>query len=237
MLLLVLFVVQNLNAQTNKIYQNDYQIWGFYATSTQISPKYAIWNDVHINPTSFIVMRTGLTKQLAQHTSLTAGYGYLVTATPLSNVLSRHEHRLWGQLFSILPIPDSRWKLQLRLRNDARFRQKLILGEVSDEWGFNHRVRLMAGIQIPISKPSQAKQYFINLASEILVNYGKIITKNQLDQQRLSLVLGRRMGKVIVQGGYMYRYVPSTLPNVYTHTHSLIVGVIHTLKAFKEKQE
>ncbi len=236
-LFLALLATYDLQAQTPKIYQQNYQAWAFYATTTKISPKYSIWNDVHINPTSFAVLRTGLSRHFAKHSVLTAGYAYVVTATPLSDKLTRHEHRPWGQLFSILPIPDSRWRLHLRLRYDARFRQKLLLGEVTDEWNFNHRVRLMAGVQVPLSAPTQTQPYFVNLASEILLNYGKIITRNQLDQHRVSAVVGKRMGDVIVQGGYMYRYVPSSVPDVYTHTHSIIVGVIHTINAYRENQE
>ena len=78
-----------------------------------------------------------------------------------------------------------------RLRYDARFRQDVTNGELSDSYSFINRVRFMVTLrkfltenETSIGKP------FLNLSEELLLNFGKNVTYNLFDQNRISFMIG-----------------------------------------------
>lgn len=218
-----------LNAQT-KNNENVFQGWFSYITNTRINQKYSLWNDVHYNPTAFLVLRTGITRQINENVSFTLGYAWTKTATSFSDNLIRKEHRPWGQLVANLPIPNSRIQLNYRLRYDMRFRQKIENNALIEDWILVHRVRFLTGFRIPLSPSTQKNTLFLNIFDEVLLNFGETIVRNNLDQNRIGILLGKTYNNITIQSGYVHRYVPSSSINTFTNVHSWVIWVAHNFR-------
>lgn len=221
-----------------KINQNEGQVWLGYMTSVKLNKDFSLWNDFHWASDNFFVARHGITYHLSKQVALTGGYawGYLSTAS--SDKLTRNEHRPWAQIMFTSNLGEG-WQTQQRVRYDARFREKIVNGEVVDgEYGFNHRLRYMFNIRKTLDgKPFNSQSTFLSLNNEILVNLGKEITKNNLDQFRASLLLGKTYDNMTFQLGYMYRFVPQSAANTYKHYHGLTLWINHNFKTKKGTDE
>ncbi|MFN5169194.1 MAG: DUF2490 domain-containing protein [Cyclobacteriaceae bacterium] len=211
-------------AQKQVVTQN--QIWFGYMTSTRLSTRYAWWNDTHLVPSGFFVLRTGLTRNW-ENASLTAGYAFLLLPkSPQDLSLERKEHRPWAQLQGTFPLANG-FSLTQRIRYDARFRQRVVGDEFLDEYSFVNRVRFMISIRkfIRVSDGSKWRP-FVSLNNEILVNFGKEVTFNSFDQNRISLMLGVQRANLQWQVGYMSRFV-QVLPQQFINNNTLVVWVTH----------
>ena len=219
------------------------QVWLGDITSYRFNEKYSLWNDWHIVPTSFFVSRHGLTRHLSQQVSMSGGYawGFLPTPGSGSDRLDRFEHRPWAQLLMNIPL-GTKYTFSNRVRYDARFKQNVTNGETDTGFVFNHRVRFMLSFRRPITGIRLWDQTpFVIVGNEILLNFAPQITGNQLDQTRSWVMLGYQTGNLTVQGGYMYRYVPSTTPATFYHYHTATLWVTHSFgsanAAPKEQQD
>lgn len=213
----------SLSAQIRSVERNN-QYWIGYMTSTMISERYSIWNDFHLVPEGFAVVRTGLTRHMPK-TSVTAGYAYLWLPPGSGNVrLVRHEHRPWAQLQFNLPVAGPYSFIQ-RVRYDARFRQNVSNGEVLDGYAFNHRVRFLMSLKRTLGR-TEGKTVipYVALSNEVLLNFGREITNNTFDQNRLSLSLGVQTKKTQYQLGFMNRFVQSG-PARFTTNNTVVLWV------------
>ena len=68
--LLICLTTKQLFAQQTVTSQN--QIWLGFMTSTMLNNKYSIWNDIHLVPAGFFLLRTGLTRDMKPF-NVTAG--------------------------------------------------------------------------------------------------------------------------------------------------------------------
>ncbi len=205
------------------------QFWVGYMTSIQFSEKWSWWNDFHFVPTAFGVVRTGATRSFAKG-SATAGFARLWLPTPGTEVLNRWEWRPWGQVQFVLPI-DSRHSFTHRIRYDARFRQEVSFGQlVENAYTFNHRVRFLTSFRRNMPPTNQGWIPFVSLNNELLVNFGRTITYNTFDQNRVSVMGGLQMRRMQVQLGYMHRYV-QTGERQFRAAHTLVVWITHRINA------
>ncbi|WP_255577674.1 DUF2490 domain-containing protein [Elizabethkingia sp. JS20170427COW] len=147
-----------------------------------------------------------------------------------------NERRPWGQIVFNFPIGKD-WKFQQRVRYDARFKEKVQNGEVMDgHYGFNHRIRYMINLRKTIDgKPFNQHSTFLSVNNEVLVNFGKEISGNHLDQYRASLFLGKNYKNTTIQLGYMYRFSPQKTLNNYKHYHGLTLWISQNYKFKKPK--
>lgn len=224
--LLLLAVPGGLAAQ-QKIVQPKDEIWFGYLTSVRLSRNYSIWNDFHYIPEGFAVGRTGLTRHFSNHLDVTAGYAYALL--PLAGELKRHEHRPWGQI--VLPADlGNGFSLLSRLRWDLRYRQQVAGAEIAEGYAFNHRGRVQA-----VLRKSFPKLTFNNiipsvvLADELLMNLGKEVVTNHFDQNRISLMAALRHKGLMLQAGYMNRYIQSATPGSYTSNHGMVFWLFHNI--------
>mgnify|MGYP000846168500 CR=1 FL=1 len=211
------------------------QYWLGYITSYRFSEKNSLWNDWHLVPGSFFVSRHGLTRHLSQQVSVTGGYawGFLTTPGSGSERLDRFEHRPWAQLLMNIPL-GTKYTFSNRIRYESRFRQNVTNGETDTGFVFNHRVRFMLAFRRPLTGLRLWDETpFVVVGKEFLLNFAPQITGNQLDQTRTWLMLGYQTGKITLQGGYMYRYVPSTTPATFNHYHTAVLWVTHAFGGAK----
>lgn len=211
------------------------QYWLGYITSWRLSPKYSLWNDWHIVPTSFFVSRHGITRHLSQQVSFTGGYAWalLSVAGSGSDKLNRFEHRPWAQLIMNLPL-GTKYTFSNRVRYEARFRENTAAGQIQDGFTFNHRLRVMLSFRRPlIGIRLWNETPFVVVGNEILLNFAEHITGNQLDQTRSYVMLGYQTGGLTIQGGYMYRYVPASAAATFNHYHTTTLWVTHAFGSDK----
>ncbi|GAB3419950.1 DUF2490 domain-containing protein [Niabella aquatica] len=213
------------------------QAWMGYMTSVKLTPKIAIWNDVHFDTESFFIARHGISYTPLKNATFTGGYAWLFLTTPNSTSLTRKEHRPWAQLALTMPM-EKGWTVQNRIRYDARFRQKLLNGDVTDGYTFNHRLRYLFNIRknVNMNLFGDARK-FVSLNDEILLNFGKNITGNNLDQNRASLFFGVSKGDHTFQLGYMHRYVPPASGNLNKQYHTVVLWVNSNFETRKYKRD
>ncbi|MGF1636994.1 MAG: DUF2490 domain-containing protein [Cyclobacteriaceae bacterium] len=229
-LLTGLFFYINTAAAQQKEVTEQFQSWVGYMTSTRITEKFSWWNDFHYVPGGFFVARTGLTYHFPQRVNITGGYGFLELPTgSIGKELKRREHRPWGQLVVSNPISDN-WSNTMRIRYDARFRKNIENGEIVDGYTFNHRLRMMASFrkQFPQLKPKDDWMPFLSLADEILINFGKNIVYNHLDQNRVTVTLGMQHKSLTMQVGYMNRFVQLASGNQFIMNHTAVLWMTHS---------
>jgi hypothetical protein len=219
------------NAQQKEV-RHARQVWGGYMTTARISERFSIWNDFHYIPGGFGVARTGLTTHLPHRIDVTAGYARVWL--PVAGELRRPEHRPWAQV--VLPTPlGGNFNLQHRIRWDLRYRQRVAGIELQDSYTFNHRGRIQAVLRKNF--PSLAFQGMVPslvVADELLMNIGKEVGVNSFDQNRISLMAGLRHRGLLLQAGYMNRYVQSPIAGRYTSNHTLVVWLFHNMDLRKK---
>jgi hypothetical protein len=217
-----LFMANFVNAQTRAVTHAN-QYWVGYITATQLSEKYAVWNDVHVVPQAFAIVRTGLTRTLSNNVAATAGYAYLWLPIKVgSDALRRNEHRPWAQLQFNAPLSKG-WSFTQRTRYDARFRENIRDGEVVDGYAFNHRVRFLISIKRVLGDAQRSRPY-LGASNETLLNFGKEVASS-FDQNRLMVFAGIQHRQVQYQLGLMNRYV-QTGPSKFALNHTVVVWVV-----------
>lgn len=212
-------------AQTRQVDKNN-QYWIGYMTNTMLSDRYSWWNDFHLVPEGFGVARTGITRHFT-NVNVTGGYAFLWLPPGSGNTrLERHEHRPWGQIQFNLPVARN-YSLVQRIRYDARFREKILNGEVMDGYNFNHRIRFLTSFKRTLGHNEQ-RQYvpYVVISDEVLFNFGKEITTNTFDQNRLSISLGMQSKTIQYQVGFMNRFV-QVAPSKFTLNHTLVLWITH----------
>lgn len=231
---MVSITIKQVSAQQKVTFQN--QIWMGYMTSSQLNENYSLWNDIHLVPSGFFLIRTGLTKDMKPFNA-TAGYAY--GRLPVSSVnrnLERIEHRPWAQVQSLYNLPK-KFVLIPRIRYDARFRQVILNGEPIDSYAFINRVRFMLTVRKFFTEnETSLGRPFINLSEELLLNFGRNVTFNRLDQNRISLMIGTQYRNIQIQMGYMNRLV-KTGSEQFIQNHMLVIWFIHRFSIKKLKIE
>ncbi|NBP69131.1 MAG: DUF2490 domain-containing protein [Cytophagia bacterium] len=220
-LLLISFVV---SAQEKTVTKNN-QLWLGYISSTTINKHYSLWNDVHLVPEGFFVARTGINRQV-KNVGITAGYAFLrLPVSANKTQLQRNEHRPWVQLLINHPVSTS-VSFVSRVRFDARFKQDVAAEELLSTYGYVNRIRFLKGFRINVTslKTEKSVPYF-SLADEVLLNFGKAVTNNTFDQNRIQLSLGVQRKTTQYQLGYMNRFV-QTGNERYTLNHTITFWVI-----------
>lgn len=226
----------DLKAQ-NDVIDNE-QVWVGYMTSSRISEKYYIWNDYHYVPDGFFVARTGLTRRFFENLDLTAGYAYLnLPVTSEGNELNRNEHRPWAQMVVNHKVSNKLYMTN-RIRYDMRYRQDFGNGELFDTYSFNHRIRILIGMRIPLyGEKIMRGTPFLSVTNEILMNYGRNVTSpNYLDQNRFWVNLGWQFTDLSVQIGYMNRFVQPPTGDIMIRNHTLVVWVTQSFD-FRKKRD
>lgn len=200
------------------------QIWLGYMSSTKLSSSYSWWNDFHYVPQGFFVARTGITRQI-KSVNLTGGYAYLLLPTyPGNTQLQRIEHRPWAEIFYTLPINKSIQFIH-RYRYEARFKENVKDSMVAEGYAFNNRIRLFFGLRKNFTLHDNPKiTPFILVADELLVNFGRQITYNTFDQNRVLISLGIQEGNTQYQLSYMNRLL-NTGVSEFTENQTLCIWV------------
>jgi hypothetical protein len=195
------------------------EFWGAYFLRVELSQRFSVWNDFHFVPGSFFISRHGLSFHAHRNVAVTGGYAWLMTATPFSGNLIRFEHRPWGQIESIMPMFE-RSVFRFRIRYDYRIRRNISDTEILNGYNSYSRIRFMNSIRFPLLSINE-RQIDFNVMNETLLNFGRQIRSNNLDQNRIWLLFGFRIGNLTLIPGYEMRYIPGSTSNAIHHGAAL----------------
>jgi hypothetical protein len=216
LLCLALFMVSRPAFAQEETTNNEPSFWAGFMSAWFVAPKWSIWFDTHYNVRAFFVLRGGMTYNFHEGPRLTAGYAHLLL-DPGNGGLTRNELRPWAQL--VFPFSfDDHWSFSQRLRFDFRFRENVDAGEVTDGYGFTFRLRSQSALSYWFTPPARVRP-FLQAADEILVNLAGEVGPNYMDQNRISLMTGVKIGPYTFRAGYMNRFLPgsSGINRVFEH--------------------
>jgi hypothetical protein len=114
----------------------------------------------------------------------------------------------------------NRYRLEQRFLGDAN------LGGFQNN-RLENRIRYMGRLNIPFDKKAYGYIY-----DEIFMNFGKKVTNNDFDQNRLGLMLGYKItSKIALEMGYMNQLLKlrtrtATFQNRYENNHTLMTTVV-----------
>lgn len=216
--------------QAPKIVQTDRQLWLGYFNQTRFTQRWGLWLDAHFRlkddftgaPAQAIV-RPGLIYYISDDIRLTAAYGYVhhFPGEGHQNTY-RPEHRPWQQVQWFIRGKNARLMNWVRL--EERFRRKILNdNELADGYRFNWRVRYNTALFIPLTrKKFQPGGLSFLLNDEIFLNFGKNITYNIFDQNRLFAGLVWQINAhTQLHGGYMNLYQQQASGNVFSNVHAI----------------
>src|SRR5690606_18643273 len=104
-----------------------------------------------------------------------------------------------------------------------------------DGFSLTHRVRSLSILKYNLGKGNNSLRPYVSLSDEILINFGKDVTYNTFDQNRLSIAFGVAAPHIQYQLGLMSRYV-QTGPTNFTINNTLVLWVTQKFD-FRRKPE
>lgn len=202
--------------------EHEAEAWVSYTTSTRLSSKWAVWNDLQFATQAFFIARTGMTYMPRPHLQATAGYAWVSTATPFSERLIRDEHRPWAQV--VTRFAFGKIQTTWRVRYDMRFREQISGGQVLDQHVLSHRIRLMNNLRFPLKQLSEDRRLHFDTMNELLL-HADWRFPHGMDQNRSFLLLGLTKKQFTILCGYYLRFIPhQAQPDTYRHGLALWVN-------------
>ena len=138
-----------------------------------------------------LLIRPGINYTLSPTLSVSAGYGYVKTY-PYGELPVPHEfdeHRIWEQVVYKMNVLGLEWQHRLRLEQRWIEEQSKITYNTVN-WRGENRVRYMLRTSIPITED---KKTYIAIWDEVFLSFGGNILKNNFDQNRAFLGIGRKL--------------------------------------------
>lgn len=234
--LCLLFLISASAQAQEKDIENLEQTWFAYFNQTRLTDKSGIWLDLQVRLTGdfaddvgVTIGRIGYTYYLSDQTRLTIGYAHATQYSHTTGSPNVPEHRPWQQ---IQWIEKKNWfTLMQWIRLEERFRGKVEDGELTSDYTFNYRVRYNMAFTIPLKgKQVVANTPFIFLNDELHINFGKEITNNYFDQNRLFVGIGYQFtSQLNAHLGYMKVFQQLPQPSTFRNIDAIRLFVFHNL--------
>ena len=229
-------------AQNSRL--NDYNAigWYNYFGTFKISDKLGIHAEYQFRRNKIIsewqqsLLRLGINYQINPKLQFRFGYAWIETFPygrfPI-NVMMKDftEHRMF-QMATItdnISIVDLSHRFMLEQRWVGRYSNTSQTRE--EEFIPSHRLRYMFRMQIPLKrKESKDKLSYLAIYDEIFVGFGKNVTENIFDQNRLGVVLGYKFASLVrIEAGYLNQILQLgrevNNQNVFQNNHGIIINV------------
>jgi Protein of unknown function (DUF2490) len=188
-------------------------LWATLTGNVQLDTStYSIFYDIQLRRDDLgisaqqEIFRLGLIKQATKFTSFGMGYAFVNTSPygdfPVKNPF--FEHRIWEQL------QHRQYFSRSNLTHRYRLEQRRI---GNSEYGkfehprYENRVRYLVRYQFTLRK-HDVHPLFANFIDEVMVNFGREVTRNIFDQNRIGATLGIGLFKgATLELGYLNQYV------------------------------
>ncbi len=207
------FSITIVNAQEQRLNDNNSIGWLAYTGNFKISPKLSIHTEYQWRRTDGLkhwqqgLFRTGVNYAITKDVSINAGYAFAETFIygdyPANFAFP--EHRLYEQV--IIKNPIGKLDLNHRFTLEQRFvgRVTALNNVKSTEYIYLNRMRYRVRAEVPLTKGNAGKNIWSAIAQdEIFIGWGNKIGTNIFDQNRIGLLLGYRINKQIkLEAGYI----------------------------------
>jgi len=190
--------------------------WYAFFGTIKLSGKWSLHTEYQFRRNNLVtdwqqgLFRVGINYQVNPRVLSRLGYAmaetYAYGDIPI-NALGRSftEHRLYQM--AQLSHKEGWLELQHRFMLEQRFvgRYSSAAVEKEDEFPFMHRARYMIRLQAPLKgREIKDKTAYAAVYNEIMIGFGKNVTANIFDQNRIGLLLGYRFSKSLrIEAGYL----------------------------------
>lgn len=188
------------------------------------------------------LLRVGINYEATPRLQLRAGYAWAETY-PYGDIPLQAAGRTFTEhrTYQMATLTDQvgrvgiSHRLMLEQRWIGQFRNPQ--AEKEDLFRYLNRARYMLRMQVPLNQKTMAdKTWYAAAYDEVFIGFGKNVTENVFDQNRLSLLLGYRFSKTFrVEGGYLQQIVQLGREvdgrNVFQNNRGLILNTYLTLDA------
>lgn len=183
-----------------------------------VTGDFLIRRDNFLSNPGFYFLRLGGGYWFNDNVSLTGAYSNLWLYRPqLKDRDFTLEYRFDKQLI----VMSKLWKFNVtqRFRSDSRWRE-VVVGDQTKGRTFSERIRYLYTFRLPLSKnPYVPQPVFTN---EILLQFGKDIVVNPLDQIRVFVGFRQSLGHGLAYDfGYFQIFQQTSAGNIYNANHTL----------------
>ena len=214
--LILLFAAKLSFSQNARINHNNTIGWYNYFGTFKLSNKFGLHTEYQWRREDLIknrqqgLLRVGFNYNLNPRVMFRVGYAWIETFPygefPINGFGKDFtEHRIFEmvQLSHKEGIVDFSHRFMLEQRFGGRYSSPSVTRE--DEFPMLNRFRYMVRLQIPLKgREMKDKIPYIALYDEIFVGFGKNVSANVFDQNRLGLLFGYRFDKnVRIEAGYL----------------------------------
>ncbi len=225
---LILILLMKLEVQSQEHAPRALTWFQYKGAGSLKSGKWGAMLDVQHRRAGFLrtssqqLIRPGVTLELADQLFLTVGVAsfWHNISTDDSQPLYRYEARpfqfvQWQQSFTKL-------RLRHKFRLEQRFNRKTMEERIIPGFDFNYRTGYRLSILYPV-----VENWVITAYDEILINFGKEITTQYLDQNRVYLGIRIKNNQFTYKTGYMWLTAPMPESAGFEHSHIVRMGVSH----------
>ena len=191
-------------AQVNRIDDFNRIGWYVFEGDHQLGPRFTVHTEFQARRTGFItdwqqsLLRAGLGYQVRPRLKVSGGYTYLRThpygAHPTADTGTYPEQRFYEDV----TLSDSvgRFALKHRLRLEQRWiGVPGASGSLanSNVWQRQNRIRYQLAVELPLQGPTlDDQEWYLTASDEVFLNFGRDITTNVFNQNRIAGGLGYR---------------------------------------------
>lgn len=187
--------------------------WVAYTGNLKITKRLAIHTEYQWRGTETIksrqqdLLRTGINYSLSKDVHVIAGYAFAQTYAygDYPAVFAFPEHRIFEQL--IIKNPVGSIDLSHRFTLEQRFVGSVTMpgGIKNTAYSFLNRIRYRVRAEMPLHKKNAVKKPWSVIAQdELFIGWGKNVSSNVFDQNRIGLLLGYKLHRNLkLEAGYI----------------------------------
>jgi hypothetical protein len=198
------------------------QSWVSLNTTLRFSDQWGMVADVHMRRDDFIaepyfyLLRTGVSYWISGKYPVTLGVGHLWQAPDEGNNTWADENRIYQQWSAVQK--QGIVSVLHRIRLEERWKDHIVEDEILGDKLFSLRLRYLASFDCRVF--ANPKIPSLVVSDEVLVQFGKSITYNSFDQNRLFLGVKEQLSrKLSFDVGYMNVWQQKLSGNLYTMSH------------------
>jgi hypothetical protein len=230
-----------LKAQKEVVTKNE--IWTHTFVNVRLNNKFSANVDIAyrsknlFEATTQTLMRVGLSYHIdnSMFFQVSMAYFKAYPAQNGTNDLNIPEIRHAQRLF--VNSTKGIFQISQRYRLEERFIRKNNKDILLDSYKFNFRFGYQLNVQFPFKgKKIEPKKLFGNISDELFVNFGKQITYNYFDQNRIFAGIGYQFNKAAnLVLGYQYIYQQLSTGKKFISTNSLRIAFTYNFDLRKQE--
>ena len=224
-LLLVLPVFSIAQTASKKEINQQYQFWGSINSVIRFNEHWGVLADFHVRRNNFLadpsfyLVRGAANYWIKPNMTVALGYGHMWMAPAEDDWHTwSNENRIYQQ-FQV-NTKSGRASVLQRLRNEQRWKQEIENDVPTGEYNFTDRIRYLFSFNYAVFQNNYLPSLVI--ADEILLQFGKQVVYNTLDQNRLFLGIKQNINtRLNFDFGYMNVFQQKSSGYQYDMNHTM----------------